>query len=419
MFSLNTDVFPMFRKRNDHFQMFGNFRVNAIAYDEGYIELLGTERGATIYSRFDENQFNLAGGFSYINFHDSNQTTACSAFKYQMKNPETRKTSKRSFGVGHTRNSIEINSDFKIDHLIFAPFGSFPVLVDVVTITNPQHRNQERKTTEFSHFEYFDVNRHQLYTEWIRTGDAAPVGDLLRDELNRNFLQSVTSKQIQTKNGVFPTLIAHMELNKNTNTDIPNKNEASDIDYFPPDMFLSLISQTASSFSENLGVVNMFGDQRYFFGSGTPETPEVVSKLLNGTLLEPTDAFGQNAMFSIQTDHSLCSTTNDCSIQLVFVFGYLPDNFTDISELLSQLTNMNALDLFENTLAQWKYNYSISAILPMTFSDSIFAGRLLRESQWRSIQLQSYSTFRDYYETHHIAQGSVYLYGHGADGAAR
>jgi len=414
----------MYRKRNDHFQMFGNFRVDAIAYDEGYVELLGTERGATIYSRFDENQLNLAGGFSYVHFHDSNQSSKCSAFKYQQNNPETRNTSKRSFGVGFMRNSIDLVEGFNIDHLIFAPFGSFPVLIDIVTISSSSNSSNSRSNFGFSHYEYFDVNRHQLYTEWVRTGDAAPVGDILRDELNGNFFQSVTSKQIQTRNGIFPTLISHLELKDDKQSKIPNKEEASDIDYYPPDMFLAFISQTETKSkksqikSSSLNITNLFGDQRYFFGKkGTPETPDAVSKGLKGKLLEPTNAIGQPAMFSIQTDHFLCS--DDCSIQLVFVFGYLPDGNSDLSFLLESLTNIDSISLFLNSLSQWKYNYSISANLPNIFSDAIFAGRLSRESQWRSIQLQSYSTWRDYYQSHHIAQGSVYLYGHGADGAPR
>ena len=88
-------------------------RVNVIAYDGGYIELFGAERGPTIFNRFDENQKNLAGGFSFVNY---NGAVECSAFKYAKE--RSLPTSKRHFGVGYYENEIVLFGFLKINHLV-------------------------------------------------------------------------------------------------------------------------------------------------------------------------------------------------------------------------------------------------------------------------------------------------------------
>ncbi len=78
--------------------------------------------------------------------------------------------------------------------------GDDPVLLDRVTlkfigesVPNP--------LPKIVHYEFWDVNRHQLMTEWVRydshsktykrTGEAGPPGDYLRDRLNDQFIQQV------------------------------------------------------------------------------------------------------------------------------------------------------------------------------------------------------------------------------------
>jgi hypothetical protein len=63
----------------------------------------------------------------------------------------------------------------------------------------------------------------------------------------------------------------------------------------------------------------------------------------------------------------------------------------------------------------WK-NSTASVQLPDSFPN---AEAFERELVWRSANLLASSTFRDYFQQYVIAQGSAYLYLHGADGAPR
>ena len=51
---------------------------------DGYVMLLGTERGPTYMNSFNEEQFNLGGGFSYIKSSIDNEIY-CTAYRYAPK----------------------------------------------------------------------------------------------------------------------------------------------------------------------------------------------------------------------------------------------------------------------------------------------------------------------------------------------
>lgn len=49
-----------------HLHQIGNDRLNGIAYNEGYVELMSQERGVTYHNRFDEKYRNYTASFSLI-----------------------------------------------------------------------------------------------------------------------------------------------------------------------------------------------------------------------------------------------------------------------------------------------------------------------------------------------------------------
>jgi len=57
------------------------------------------------------------------------------------------------------------------------PYGYVPAMIDDVVIVN-----SGSTPLNISHYEFFDVNHLQLSLQWIRTGDAAPIGTI---ELSR------------------------------------------------------------------------------------------------------------------------------------------------------------------------------------------------------------------------------------------
>ena len=115
--------------------MIGNYRVNALASDEGYVSLFGCDRGPNWVNYFDDTSNQLGGGFSYIHATYENATNndvMCSAYKYAPM--DDLETAVRKFGIGYYMNSIVLDGMLEVQHSIYAPFGDDPILIDEVTI---------------------------------------------------------------------------------------------------------------------------------------------------------------------------------------------------------------------------------------------------------------------------------------------
>ena len=205
-------------ERRDHFQLFGNHRVNAMAVDHGYVTLYGNDRAPTWMNHFQEDQLNLGGGFSYIKTPDEAFCTAHLFGPAEL-------TIDRTFGMGYYEVET-VYAGIRVNHRIFAPFGDDPLLIDEVDL-----ENIGPLPLPVSHYEYWDVNRHQLATQWIRTGSqAATAGDRARDRLNGRFSQQVSIQG--------DLMVASMEVQR---PDPPDPEAIAAIDAYPPDLFLALL----------------------------------------------------------------------------------------------------------------------------------------------------------------------------------
>ncbi len=361
------------RERRDHFVMLGNDRVHFKAVNEGWVELFGSERGPTWLNRFSEPQRNLGGGFSYVSEDGAVWTSA-------HRWAPAGSTSRRVFGVGYFETTTT-HAGLSVRHRVFAPEGDAPVLVDEVTLVN--HAAHART---LRHYEYWDVNRHQLSIEWVRTGLAAAPSDRGRDGHNERFTQAVRWDAAKK------TLVASMSP-KPTETPV-DRETPSGLDWYPPDVFLTALDAEVHAFH---------ADQRAFFASGPPERPAAVAALGSGGELAPTSAAGQPACLVMRSDLTLAGGE---SKTLRFAYGYLPRG-KSLDGVLGQVP----AGAFADSLARWKKR--------LVYAD--IPGRPLfhREAAWRTHLLLSHSGMSDYFGTHYTAQGSAYLYLHGADGAPR
>ena len=216
------------KQRRDHFQVFGNHRVNALAVDDGYVQLMSAERGPTWLNMYNDSSHsrNLAGGFSFLRVREPNvpgNITFASAYRYAPKHSSIpgqniRKLKlNRTFGVGYFKHELEY-SGVRVQHLIMAPYGDDPVLLDRVTVTNL--REQE---AEVSHYEYWDVNRIQLVTQMYRSGSWGWKGDAQRYMLNANFSQHAWLEDGTLRVSTSPKPNQH----------VPPRDEINKIDFYP------------------------------------------------------------------------------------------------------------------------------------------------------------------------------------------
>lgn len=118
--------------------------------------------------------------------------------------------------------------------------------------------------TSLAHYELWDVNRLQLFTEWTRTGDEAIPGDNFRKDLNRDFTQRVEYYEQDQ------LLVASMDPIR---PNVPPRDEVSDMDWYPPPAFFVNLGDG------KLNQSDVITDQAYFFGKGSPQSPDAVSKV--------------------------------------------------------------------------------------------------------------------------------------------
>ena len=159
-----------------------------------------------------------AGGFGYI---DDGAEVWATAFRYRP----LRAKMKRVFGMGHDDTQIEYRN-IRVTRRDGRPTGNDPLIVVEIQIENLSDAE-----ISLSHFEYWDINIHQLQLEWLRTGAFGAASDDERRNLNKKFTQLMTyepNKKILVLQQIPPQ-------------NVPSLDTPSTIDWHPATVFLSLI----------------------------------------------------------------------------------------------------------------------------------------------------------------------------------
>lgn len=366
------DVFPLNKKRTDHFHVMGNARVNFVAVDDGYVTLFGDERGPAFTNRFSEEQQNLGGGFSYVK---DGANAYATMFKYAPSAARTR----RVFGMGYYETETELDG-LLVRHTIYAPEGDGAFLLDDVVV-----KNTGAAAKDVQHYEYWDVNRHQLKSDWVRTGLAAAPSDAARDRLNDAFDQEVAWSPGDA------TLTATMTPRATR----PAPDAISDVDWYPAPVVLTALSGNVS---------RVYTDQARFLG-GDVRRPDVVARGdVASDVLARRSASGQPATLVMRSDLALAPGAEQA---MRFAYGYLPSGV----DRGAARAFAAAKDPLGDSLARWKERLAYVHVPGAKY--------LHRETAWRTQALLAATVKNDYYGTSYTAQGSAYLYVHGADGVPR
>lgn len=366
------DIAPLNVKRTDHFHVMGNDRAKFVAVDDGYVTLFGNERGPTFHNRFAEDQQNLGGGFSYVK--DGSDVWA-SMYKYAPTGART----KRVFGMGYFETETEVNG-LLVRHTIHAPEGDAAFVLDDVVV-----KNTGAAAKDVQHFEYWDVNHHQLKSEWVRTGLAARPSDAARDRLNDAFDQEVSWSPADKR------LVATMTARGSH----PPASAVSDVDWYPSPVHLTALSGN---------VARVYTDQARFLG-GNLRKPDVVARGdVPDDILSPRSAAGQPATFVMRSDLALAPGVEQ---KMRFAYGYVPSG----ASMNAASAYGGAKDPLADSLAKWKERLAYVHVPDAKY--------LHRETAWRTQSLLAATVRNDYFGTKYTAQGSAYLYTHGADGVPR
>jgi hypothetical protein len=322
-------------------------------------------------------RYAFGGGFGYV---DNGSEVWATAFRYRPAQAQTR----RVFGVGYFEHETTYQN-IRVLRRVYAPFGDDPALIADVEI-----ENLSANPADLRHYEYWDVNVHQLQLEWLRSGSFAPTSDQARRGVNKHFTASVVLDENAS------ALRFQQHLRQPAPPQARPPNEPSEVDWHPAHVFLADLSGRPDAFYVN---------KRAFFGAGGARLPDAVRQRKVGESVD--------AKPSSEPMPCCLVMRRDLHLQpgerqtLRYAYGTVrPEETMSFLEPLRQET-----ELFNQTVTAWKDHLAYF----YTGEDPV----LQREMAWHAYYLLSATVYVDFYKAHIVPQGSAYLYLHGADGAPR
>ena len=366
--------------RRDHLSSFGNGRVTALATNDGYTEVTDQDRGLEYLNKYDESLGHFAGGFSWID----DGAVWSTAYKWRPLGSKVT----RSFGVGYVRTKMQ-HHGLAITRTQFAPAGELAIVADEVLIEN---ESAEKK--KFSHYEYWDVARRPIETNWIVSGE--PLSAVPQGARDKRDARNAMFQEAPSWDGA--TFFLGLRRSYVGTDPAPPIEAPSAVDYYPSDPFLAVLIGSPD---------DVFTDRAKFFGSGGVKAPDGITKHLTGDFAKrgPLSGAGQDNVFVVRTDLVLPPKSQQL---LRFGFGYAPhgQEFKVEAEWHDPKCDMRK-EAREKRLPHLAY--FVNDRTPW----------LQREMAWHTARLEDSAVHRDYWGTTVVPQGSAYLYLHGADGALR
>ncbi len=369
------------RPRRDHWFQLGNDRMVATASNDGFVQFMHRDRGPTWLNRIDLPEGRTGGGYSYIAEDDQLWATAhrlrpCGA------------VTERQFGVGYARYDTTFRQ-LRVRHTISAPFGDWPFVLDEVTLTNLSNQ-----TRTLRHYEFWDVNRHQLRFVLARSGLIGPEERDLQDDERAELAADFELRAVNHDHGAS---IRHVYTSGLPRPDI---NTPSSVDYHPSDITLARLLPSAQDTP-----VRIHTDRAAFFGQGSVHQPDAAALGTDPQPLAPTGAVPQGGLLVDEVPVTLAPGQ---SVTLRYAYGTLPQG-TELQDVQTWADPQQ--DLQAELAAAWSPHLPRVATVTHPF--------LHRESAWHAAQLMQASLYESYFRAHAITQGSTYLYEHGFDGVGR
>ncbi|MFW9901290.1 MAG: GH36-type glycosyl hydrolase domain-containing protein [Candidatus Thorarchaeota archaeon] len=372
-----TPMNEIWHAKTDHWHQVGNDRIVAVASNYGYIQVRQDEGGPKFLNVYDPEYQHYAGGFGYLNDGKSVITTF-----YTKQHP----LFERVFGIGYYRKIVE-DKGYKVDQVIFAPFGDDPLLISQITLTN-----NRKVAVDLEWVEYWGCYMYQFSLLSFGKGLQAKDQSITR-KIRREFNEKYQHKfQIIGDNiGLLATKCINSGISKTDNK--PRSKSPSLDDNHPPSTFLISLDAVADGLSTN---------DSLFFGRNNIESPEGIINAFDSKLALSDNG---NAMFIKRKIHLEPSKIQT----LYFAFGYLPEDF-DLFSLINKYKREIFHKWRESTEA-WKQKRLLLNVLEEPW--------IIREITWHNYYLRSAITYDSFFQEHILSQGLIYQYIMGFQGAAR
>lgn len=390
-----TQLNPGILSSTEHVHQIGNDRILAVASNYGHVRVRQDEGAPKFLNDHAPERGIYAGGFGYLTDGRLSLSTFYSESNMQFE---------RVFGIGYFRKRVS-SPQYKVDQVIFAPFGDDPVLVSQVTITNVSSAPSNLRWIEYWGCQLYPFS----FRSFMESHNGRSVHDLRREldaRVNHNFKvvadgaglldQRDFSGRDPAEEKLYKDLIASVDQNPASWLTVPSKEvpkAAVFDDLNPPPVFLVSLDGPPSAVSTGA---------RQFFGQSGPAQPAGLARPLDNSL----DDSGTESGLLLEQKFSLPA---DGSRTLSFLYGYIPSGF-DLDGLVTKY-RQNARTALRESCSAWK-----TGGLHFSTEEEPWVER---EVSWHNYYLRSGMTYDDFFHQHVLSVGGIHQYVAGFQGPAR
>ncbi len=381
----------------DHFHQLGNDRITATAHNGGYIQVLESSRNFQWLTYYDKKNEYYGGGIGVLYDENANNVVSDLYDSSKIHNFQYR----RIFGMGYFQKSLNFGQ-LELTHNICVPFSDDPVVVSEFVIRNT---SKDKSYNNLNLFNYWGVNLHHILKSLVVSGNNRKefgksrtlnfAGKLLKN-LQKLFKLDTdgSRRRFDKKFRLIPisdtqehTVLLKTEY---TGRSKPKLDEPAKHNFYPRSIFLSLIRGKTDY---KINGHEIISQEKIVKIKETLDKLKYI-KLKQGCLLLGTK-------ISLKPGESK---------RFEFLFGYADQN--EIGDLIQKFQNI----VEKESILEWNAKNWNQSFVELNIEGQDW---LSRESKWHSYYTRSACFFDEFYNHHRFPQGSVYLFGHGFDGAIR
>jgi len=382
----------------DHFHQLGNDRITATAHNGGYIQVLEASRGFQWLTYRNSKQNKIGGGIGIFQLESEllpindlySKDTQKQVLDFQ-----------RIFGCGYFQKILKLNS-IKVKHTICTPFSDDPVLISEFQIYNSSDLQKKINIIDF-----WDISLHHLLRSLVVTANNRKLfgkskiingaGKLLK------MLQKLVHKDTDGSRYKFNRRFKYkVKVDKGVLILTPlykkrvprNKELSAKHNLYPNSIFLAMVKGAP---------INFICDKNQIMIDGNFQNLNNI-KCIDEDFQEK---WIKDPCLGIQTKISIESQQTE---KIICIFGYAPEK-----------TIFNLIKKYQNIISNTSFLKKNAKEWKKSFIDLKWKGFewLSREIKWHTYYTRSSCHFDEYYAQHRFPQGSIYLFGHGFDGAIR
>ena len=387
----------------DHFHQIGNDRITATAHNGGYIQVLESSRGFQWLTYREEKKKKIGGGIAFFSKEDSRELWSD---LYDDENSNRKYNYKRIFGIGYFQKKFQ-KKNLEITHNICTPFSDDPVLISEIIISN---NSEHELIKNIKIVDLWDIYLHHILRSLVVTAKNRKkfgkskilnfIGKLIK--ISQKLTRTDTDGSRQKFDSKFNFNCSYhsdsqsIYLTPNYKKNPPNKpDEPSKHNYYPKSIFLSMIEGKATKIIWNSkSIINKNNNIKFLW-----EKSEILEPIELKNIKNPCLGIGTEIDLEPKEVH-----------KTTIIFGYSKkEHIPDLIEKYREITS-------EASILKWNAENWKHSLIELNCEKDLW---LTRETKWHSYYTRSSCFFDEYFGLHKFPQGSVYLFGHGLDGAIR